>query len=252
LQKVKLSSNYQDFFLNYSFSCCRVRFYGRVDQTLTAIKDDISKLRISTPPSPMDLLNNIVVAPLQKMSDNFRQRGSSTAPRPPSGNHVLETGSNDQDFLSEQVFSKEQFAVDPLPPPSDMNTMNLFHLAAAANPNSAKATRRPPPPPQRNVAAPTAKPLATTAGSGFFANFNEFDLPGPSLAEESPDALSEFIEDFHFDREFAFSRLGQVSEDEEEGKGPRAKTTLGEFSVPHGIHKYADMDPPDWIKDSGW
>jgi hypothetical protein len=234
-----------------------------VDQTLTAIKDDISKLRISTPPSPIDLLNNIVVAPLQKMSDTFRQRGGSNSnllPRPPSGNHVLETGSQEQDFLSEQHFSKEQFSVDPLPPPSDMNTMNLFHLAAAANPNRAQAASRRPVSPSRNVATtPTAaKPLAkNVAGAGeFFANFKESDLLRPSLADKTPDAFNDFIEDFHFDREFAFSRLGQAPEEDEIAEGgekdPEEKTTFGGFSLPTGIHKFADMNPPDWIKDSGW
>jgi len=232
-----------------------------VDQTLTAIKDDISKLRISTPPSPIDLLNNIVVAPLQKMSDTFRQRGGSNSnllPRPPSGSHVLETGSSDQDFLSEQHFSKEQFSVDPLPPPSDMNTMNLFHLAAAANPNSAQAASRRPVSPSRNVATtPPAKPLTKNAAGGdFFANFKESDSLRPSLVDKTPDAFNDFIEDFHFDREFAFSRLGQAPEEDEIAEGgekdPEEKMTFGGFSLPTGIHKFADMNPPDWIKDSGW
>ncbi len=191
------------------------------------------------------------------MSDTFRQR-SNLLPRPPSGNHVLETGSDDQDFLSEQHFSKEQFSVDPLPPPSDMNTMNLFHLAAAANPNRApQAASRRPVSPSRNVAT-TAKPLTKNAvgGGDFFANFKESDSLRPSLADKTPDAFNDFIEDFHFDREFAFSRLGQAPEEDEIAEGgekdPEEKTTFGGFSLPTGIHKFADMNPPDWIKDSGW
>ncbi len=194
------------------------------------------------------------------MSDTFRQRGSNL-PRPPSGNHVLETGSGDQDFLSEQHFSKEQFSVDPLPPPSDMNTMNLFHLASAANPNSAQAASRRPVSPSRSVATTpkAAKPLTKNAAGGggdFFGNFKESDSLRPSLVDKTPDAFNDFIEDFHFDREFAFSRLGQAPEEDEiaedGAKDPEAKATFGGFSLPTGIHKFADMSPPDWIKDSGW
>ena len=112
----------------------------------------------------------------------------------------------------------------------------------------------------RNVATtPTAaKPLAkNVAGAGeFFANFKESDLLRPSLADKTPDAFNDFIEDFHFDREFAFSRLGQAPEEDEIAEGgekdPEEKTTFGGFSLPTGIHKFADMNPPDWIKDSGW
>ena len=242
-----------------SFSYCLSRFYGRVNQTLTAIKDDISKLR---PQSPMQLLNNIV-APLQKMSDNFRQQPQF----PPrnnnnnNNNNVLESGP--KDYLAEQHFSEEQFAVDPLPPPSDMNTMYLFNMAAAANPNhaAAPAIRRPPPSPPRS--GPAAKSAA--GSSEFFANFNDFDSPRASAAvtnhhrrpsfsaaaATSPDALNEFIQDFHFDREFAFSRLGEEEEEGGQVTERHEKTTFGEFALPANFHELADMDPPEWIKDSG-
>ena len=75
------------------FTSCR--FYGRMNRTLTAIKDDFSKLRLTTPQSPLSLLNNIV-APRQKTkNDAFRP------PRRPS--HVLELGAQDNDYLAEQA-----------------------------------------------------------------------------------------------------------------------------------------------------
>ena len=159
-----------------------------------------------------------------------------------------------------QVFSGEEFAVDPLPPATDMNTMNLFHMAAAANPNTMQAGR------QKGAATTTLPPQAGGGNNnnGFFDHFSgdvpkrptsgsvrNRPLPPP---RNSPDAFSEFMDDFHFDREFEFSRLGDDrSSSLDNSPELRAeKTTFGEFSMPRDFQKFADVAPPDWLNDSGW
>jgi hypothetical protein len=139
-----------------------------------------------------------------------------------------------------------------------MNTMNLFHMAAADNPNHMQQ-RGNGQKQQLSAAVTAAAPPPLGGGDGFFDPFrNEVPQQAARAVVKNrplppgPDAFDDFMDNFHFEREFEFSRIDESRRSDESQQLREDKTEFGTFSMPKDFDAFADVAPPDWLKNSGW